>query len=714
MGLSSKIILGLVCGVLIGLFLGERAAPIGVAGDIFIGLMQMTILPYILVSLIANIGRLSIAESLRLLRVGGGLLLIFLAMGIVALVVIPLSFPELSSGSFFSRSTVEPNVQNGIVEEYLPANPFVSLSQGTVPAIVVFGLFIGVGLIPVARKAEIIRLLDTATDALVHVNKLIIKLTPLGVFAIAAAAAGTKTIEEIARLQTYLLSYSAAVFILTFVILPLMVWAATPFRIRDIFRNFGSTMLLIFVTGKIIVAMPQIIESIERTFRGYLKDSDAGLQDAEVLVPIIYPFPNLGTFVIFAFVPFVAWFVGTPLDAAGYPMFLGATLVVSFASPLVGIPYLLDLLRLPSDMFQLFVISSVYTDRIRVVLGGMHIFALTVLAGAALHGLFRLRWKRVAVFAAVSIGLAVVSIIGVRYTLSGTLKHTPPASSVIAKMQLLEPARSPARVAQPGPNPLPVDEEESLLERIRRRGILRFGYEDHPPFCFQNAAGEIVGLDVELMYRFAATLGVKLELVPVARQNLVQQARDDYFDIAGCAFKMTAARSAAHNLSVPYLDLHGAFIVEDYRRHDFKSRSRIAALGLLNVGVASDDEFAGVINDWIPGINAIRLDSVEEYLSGDRPDLDALFTSAEAGAVLTMLNPRYKAVSPSGDIVSLPVAFVVSQSDPKLSQILDNWILLRQKHRLIDRLYEHWILGKSPQQREPRWSVARDVLGWLP
>ena len=31
----------------------------------------------------------------------------------------------------------------------------------------------------------------------------------------------------------------------------------------------------------------------------------------------------------------------------------------------------------------------------------------------------------------------------------------------------------------------------------------------------------------------------------------------------------------------------------------------------------------------------------------------------------------------------------------------------------IDQLYDHWILGRDAEKRGPRWSVIRDVLGWV-
>jgi proton glutamate symport protein len=62
MPFTSQILTSIALGIATGLFFGELAAPFSVAGDIFIGLLQMSVLPYIVISLIVNIGQISWAE----------------------------------------------------------------------------------------------------------------------------------------------------------------------------------------------------------------------------------------------------------------------------------------------------------------------------------------------------------------------------------------------------------------------------------------------------------------------------------------------------------------------------------------------------------------------------------------------------------------------------------------------------------------------------
>ena len=58
MTFSRKILVGLALGILVGLFLGERALALKWAADGFVKLLQMTVLPYVTVSIVGSLGSL--------------------------------------------------------------------------------------------------------------------------------------------------------------------------------------------------------------------------------------------------------------------------------------------------------------------------------------------------------------------------------------------------------------------------------------------------------------------------------------------------------------------------------------------------------------------------------------------------------------------------------------------------------------------------------
>ena len=144
----------------------------------------------------------------------------------------PLAFPPADAASFFSRTLIEAPEVVDFVALYVPSNPFSAMADNLVPAVVLFSILLGIGLSGAAHSGGLLTALDTLTDALNRVNKLVIKLTPLGVFAIAAGTAGTMSLEELGRLQGFLISYTLLVAAVTFVVLPLLVSAVTPFTAR--------------------------------------------------------------------------------------------------------------------------------------------------------------------------------------------------------------------------------------------------------------------------------------------------------------------------------------------------------------------------------------------------------------------------------------------------------------------------------------------------
>ena len=66
MSLSKRILLGLVAGVFVGLFLGEKASFLELPAKGFVQLLQVTVLPYVVTSLVAGIAGGTPAPASRL------------------------------------------------------------------------------------------------------------------------------------------------------------------------------------------------------------------------------------------------------------------------------------------------------------------------------------------------------------------------------------------------------------------------------------------------------------------------------------------------------------------------------------------------------------------------------------------------------------------------------------------------------------------------
>ncbi len=515
LSLSTQVLLGVLLGILTGLFFGEEVAWLGIIGDVFIGLLQMTVLPYIMFSLIVNIGRLSLENGKKIIKYGLIFLFLLLLIGLLYLIVLPLSFPAWTSGNFYSTDFVQPNVPFDFVKLYIPANPFESMSNNVVPAVVLFSIFIGLGVMKLPNKEALLKPIDVLTDGLNQVNKMIVKITPIGVFSIAAGVVSTLSWSDLSRLQGYLLVYLLAVILITFLVLPYLISIFTPYSSKTIFKITRSTLITIFATGKIIVVYPQLIENIKEIIRSDENNTEESQDRVDIIMPLAYPFPNLGTFMIFIFVPFAAWFTGEAMEFMDYPIFLSSTFLSSFVAPITGLPFSLDVLKIPKETFQLFVVSTVITDRIRVVLGAFHLIALTLLTITAAGGYLKFK-KRKFIQALVVISItSVISIIGLRSLLEASMKNIPTNLEIVNNFKLISPQQDFVVLEKTKRNPNPKWRGENTLSRIKRRGKLRVGYfEDAAPFSFRNQDSLLVGYGIDLSHQLATDLDVSLEFVP--------------------------------------------------------------------------------------------------------------------------------------------------------------------------------------------------------
>ncbi len=322
MSLATKVLIGFVVGVVAGVFFGELISPLGIVGDAYIGLLQMTVLPYVFVSLIFGLGRLSSGNAGILVKRAITLLGILWAVALVFIVVMPLAYPQAESGSYFSTSLVEPSPKFDFINLFIPKNPFNSLATGTVPAVVVFAMGVGAALIGIENKQPILDALDTISTSLSRVSKFIARLSPIGVFAITARAAGTLDFAEMQSLEIYFATYLVFWFALAIWFLPMFATAVLPLKYREIMGPARDALITAFATGSVFVVLPLLADHAKDLVKRCAPESKDAPGAVDVLIPLAFAFPGPGEILILGFIVFASWLSGVAISLAQWPGFL--------------------------------------------------------------------------------------------------------------------------------------------------------------------------------------------------------------------------------------------------------------------------------------------------------------------------------------------------------------------------------------------------------
>lgn len=716
MSLSAKIFLGMALGILVGIFFGEEAAALHMIGDAFIQLLQMTILPFVVLSLVTGVGRLTYREALELARKAGAVLLVLWAIAVAMVAAIPLAFPDWKSASFYSPALSEEPTRVDYLQLYIPSNPFYALANSIVPATVLFSLAAGAALIGIEGKQRLLEPLSVLMEAMARVTGFVVQLAPYGVFAIAAGAAGTMEPEQLGRLEVYMATFIAAALALTLWILPALVVNVTPLSYRDVMKPVRSALITAFATGNHFVVLPLLTKRGRELLREVELGDDDTDAAVEVIVPTSFAFPTVGMLLSLSFIPFAGWFVGADVSIANYPAFLTSGVVTFFSGPYIALPFLLDLLRIPADMFQLFITVDVFTGRFGALLAAMHIWVLALLGSCAIAGRLRVRWAKLGSYLAISAALILVALGGTRLFFTYAVDPEYTMYKQFADMTLMtEPVEARVVELPQTPDRRGVSSKDRLRE-IRGRGVLRVGYmTDSLPFAFQNNFGTLVGYDIEMAHLLAKTLNVSVEFIKMEAGDHVANALNrGIFDIVMSGSPISPDQAERIAFSTPYLETTMGFIVEDYRRDDFTSWDGIRSLPHPKIALAAHSSYyRAYLEEIIPRAEIVPIDSLRELFQEGKGDLDAAATVAEAGSAWTLVYPAYTVAVPLPDPVKIPLAYPMPLEQRALADYVNTWIELKKRDGTLDAIFNYWILGKGAKQKEPRWSVIRNVLHWV-
>lgn len=699
----------LVAGVAAGIFFGELCGYLSVVGQAYVDLLQMTVLPYVAVALVNRIGNLTLRDTRRIAVAGGVAMLATSLLGVLLIVALPRSLPRWAVGSFYSTSLIETPEPYSLLAQIIPANPFHSLANGIVPAVVLFCILLGLAITGLPNKSRPLEFLGFCEDALLIINRGVVRFAPIGVFAIAASVAGTENVEEFVRLQGYFLLHTVLTAILLFWFLPGIVASCTPLSCRDVLASSRGAVILAMATGKVLVVLPIIIGSAQELLAARGLDREESRSTTEAIVPLAYPFPHLGRLLSLMFVPFAAWYTGHPMEFTQLFKFIGTGTLTVFGSPVIGIPYLLDMQRLPADLFQLFLASGVICGRLSDAVGAMHLFALALLSSCALQGRIRLRIGPLLMFLTTTLIVVAAGGILVNRATQAALLQIDQETDLLAHRHTLLATgsavvhRSVPERAEPG--------GDGALQRVRDSGVLRVGYHpENRPFTFFNQDEDLVGLDVDMAYLLVEDLGCRLEFVPFEFDTLQDQLDRGDFDVAMSGITVTPTRLLRMSFSESPFDATLAFLVHDSQRHRFADLATLRTESKVRIGVARSTYFTERLQRMLPASEIVRIDSLDEFMHGD--ELDAMLVSAEAGSAWTLEFPEFGVVVPQ-PAQSNPVGYAIALDDDEFTNFLSQWVALKLANGDFQRLYDHWILGRDPDDAHPRWCILRDVLHWI-
>lgn len=713
--LSFQMLIAAMLGIILGLFLGDLCSVFAPWENAYIMILKVTTVPYLICAVMHGIGRLGYSTAKTILRKGLIFISCMWAINIISIYLTVYLFPKSEGMTVSSYSNIKPSTIN-FAELLIPDNIFSALSNNLIPAVVVFGLLIGIALMHIKEKQPFISMLDTLVNSLTTITGWISRITPIGTFLILADRVGTMQMTTVKQIGTYLILYILGVSLLALWVIPRLVGMLTNIPAKEWLKGLSPLMLVAFTTNLVIVILPFLIELIKRQIDHYYRKDDifkATMADqVQGIVSVIFNLP-LGSLFIAIFVFFIATFYNIPLGGDSQLQLFLTTFLTSLGAIGLGswinsLNFLLDNLGLPLNAVDTYLATLPFTAGFQSMISVMEVASLSLVIALSCHGLLKWDWKRVSKQTVV----AVIPVVAFVLVFKNWI-HLPPIANPakgLCEMSLAQPI--PVKVYTQNME-LPAGRTGEPLDRILSSKVLRVGYNPEViPFCFHNNQGELVGYDMAFAYTLAKDLRCSLELIPLTLSLFPQELETGLYDIAMSSVTINEDRLRKVAFSNPYLESRIAFVMKKKYKHLYTSLASVMHDPHVKFVVRRGSAYEQLAKSLIPDSKVIIVNNYEDYLSC-YPN-DVLLRGEFQQISWSLTHPEYTVVFPEPQISKDIFGYAIAQGADKFLCYLNLWLELKKSEHLTQQQYDVWILGETDMSTTPerRWSVIRDVFGW--
>ena len=286
LSLAWQILIGLVLGIAIGALLNHFSAEkawwisnvLQPAGDNFIRLIKMIVIPIVISSLVVGIA--GVGDAKKLGRIGLKTIIYFEVVTTIAILVglvlanvfqpgagIDMSTLGTVDISKYAATAAEVTHEHAFIETILnliPSNIFAAMARGEMLPIIFFSVLFGLGLssLNAELRDPLVKTFQGVSESMFKVTHMIMNYAPIGVFALIAVTVANFGFASLVPLAKLVVLVYAAILFFAFAVLGLIA-KLFGFSVFKLIRIFKDELVLAYSTASSETVLPRVIEKME-------------------------------------------------------------------------------------------------------------------------------------------------------------------------------------------------------------------------------------------------------------------------------------------------------------------------------------------------------------------------------------------------------------------------------------------------------------------
>ena len=278
--LHVQILIALILGAISGMLLGESVLHFAFVGTLFLKGLKMIIVPLVATSIISGV--VGIGRVGHFGRLSGQTFTYYLSTSLLSIITGLVLVNAISPGKGAQLRLQAPPEQlahsiaqfgdgpkaalERLLLDMVPDNVFKAMAEGQILPVIVFCFLLGFAIVRLSdpHQERLRGFFQSAFEVMMRLTHFIIRLAPIGIFALVAKVVGTTGLSVFADLGLYALTVFAGLIVHAVVTLPIVLYFFGSISPLALFRALTPALFTAFSTSSSSATLPVTIESLEQ------------------------------------------------------------------------------------------------------------------------------------------------------------------------------------------------------------------------------------------------------------------------------------------------------------------------------------------------------------------------------------------------------------------------------------------------------------------
>ncbi len=273
-----QVIVGILVGIICGIYYPDFAVKLKPLGDAFIKLIKMVIAPLIFSSIV--IGIAGMQDTKKVGKIGLTSIIYFEIMTTIALIIglvfvnwiqpgtgmnaDPASL-DVSSISHYISESKKPHGFIDFIIGIIPDNVIAAVASDNMLQVLVFAVLFGIGMTKIGQKASepVLHVLQSFLKVLFSIIKMIMYLAPIGAMGAMGFTIGKFGIQALSKLGMLMLSFYLTCFIFVVIVIGAVLYFYLKVNVFKFLKYIKEEILIVLGTSSSESALPGIMQKME-------------------------------------------------------------------------------------------------------------------------------------------------------------------------------------------------------------------------------------------------------------------------------------------------------------------------------------------------------------------------------------------------------------------------------------------------------------------